>query len=97
MTTVSVRLSQEEIEKIRTLSKKEKKEKSAVMRELIRQGFIYKSMQEYREGRKSLGTLAKDLELSLSATIDLLAELGIASPLTHEDYLQSLETLRQIQ
>lgn len=96
MQTVSVRLSAEEIKKIQALSKQEKKEKSAVVRELIRQGLIYKSLREYREGRKSLGTLAKGLGLSLSATIDLLADLGVESPLEHEDYLESLEALRQI-
>lgn len=96
MQTVSIRLSEEELQKIRELSRREKKGKSTVVRELIHQGLIYKALQEYREGKKSLGTLAQDLGLSLSATIDLLADLGVESPLEHEDYLESLEALRQL-
>jgi len=56
---------------------------------------IYLYLRQYREGRKSLGTLASDLGLSVSGTIDLLAELGIEAPLDYDDYLRGLETLRQ--
>jgi hypothetical protein len=57
----------------------------------------YKALQDYRAGRKSLGTLAKDLQMPLSAVLDLLAELGIEAPLDYEDYLESLETLRRME
>lgn len=97
METVSIRLSPEEIKKIQALSKKERKGKSAIVRELIQEGLIYKALQEYRAGRKSLATLAKDLRMPLSAVLDLLADLGIEAPLTYEDYLEGLETLRQLE
>jgi hypothetical protein len=58
---------------------------------------IYKALQDYRAGRKSLGTLAKDLQMPLSAVLDLLTELGIEAPLDYEDYLEGLETLRQLE
>ena len=93
MKTVSIRLAEEEIKRIQTLSRQDRKDKSMVIRELIRQGLTYRALQEYRDGKKSLGTLASDLEISLGATIDLLAELGIESPLGHKDYLESLEAL----
>jgi hypothetical protein len=41
--------------------------------------------------------LAKDLQMPLSAVLDLLAELGIEAPLDYEDYLESLETLRRME
>ncbi len=97
MRTVSIRLGEEEIKKIQALSRQDKKDKSMVIRELIRQGLVYRFLQEYREGRKSLGTLADDLGISLSATIDLLAELGIESPLEYKDYLESLGALRHVE
>ena len=97
METVSIRLSPEEIKKIQALSKQTQKGKSAIVRELIREGLTYKALQDYRAGRKSLGTLAKDLQMPLSAVLDLLAELGIEAPLDYEDYLESLETLRQLE
>ena len=97
MKTVSIRLGEEEIKKIQSLSRLDKKDKSMVIRELIRQGLVYRFLQEYREGKKSLGTLASDLGISLSAAIDLLAELGIESPLAHKDYLESLEALGHIE
>ena len=96
MNTVSVRLSAEELKKIRALSKQEGKGKSTVVRELIREGFIYKSLQAYHEGRRSIGTLAQDLGISISATIDLLSNFGIEAPVTYDDYLESVETLQKI-
>jgi hypothetical protein len=37
----------------------------------------------------SLGTVAKRLEMPLADVIDLLAELGVRSPIEYDDYLQS--------
>lgn len=97
MRIVSVRLSAEELQMIKTLVKQEGKRRSIsiVVRELIREGFIYKALQAHRDGQKSLGSLAHDLGLSLSATINLLSKLGIESPLTYQDYLESVETLQK--
>ncbi len=97
MRTVSIRLEEEEIKKIQTLSKVDKKDKSMVIRDLIRQGLIYRFLQEYKDGKMSLGSLANELRISLSAAIDLLAEVGIESPLTHSDYLESLEALQRVE
>jgi len=94
--TVSVRLNADELKKIRALSKLEGKGKSAVVRELIREGFTFKSLQAYREGRRSIGTLAHDLGISISATIDLLSNFGIEASVTYDDYLESVETLQKI-
>jgi len=50
----------------------------------------------YREGKYSLGKVAKELDLSVSETIDLLADFGITAPLEYEDYLKGYETLKRV-
>ena len=52
------------------------------------------NLKRYKEGKISLETLAKELEFSVSETIDLLAEYGVISPISYDDYLEGLETLR---
>lgn len=92
---ISLRLGDAERRHIEELSKRHKKDKSTVARELLSQGWIYRWLKLYREGKASLGTVAKELELSLSETLDLLTELGIEAPLDYEDYLAGYETLRR--
>lgn len=48
----------------------------------------------YREGKLSLSTLSVKLELSVSETIDLLAEFGVASPIDYDDYLKGFEPFK---
>ena len=52
--------------------------------------------RDYKEGRLSLGKLARELSLSLSETIDLLKDLGINAPIEFEDYLKGYETLQKV-
>lgn len=53
-------------------------------------------VRRYREGKLSLGKLAKELEQSLSETIDFLAEMGIEAPIDYDDYVKGYETLRRV-
>jgi predicted HTH domain antitoxin len=48
----------------------------------------------YREGKMSLGTLSSKLKLSVSETIDLLAEFGVESPVDYEDYLKGFDVFK---
>ena len=43
-----------------------------------------------------LGTMAKKMDLSLSQTINLLSELGVRSPIGHDDYLESYAAARSL-
>jgi predicted HTH domain antitoxin len=54
---------------------------------------FFLNLKRYKEGKISLETLAKELDLSVSETIDLLAECGVTFPISYDDYLQGLETL----
>jgi predicted HTH domain antitoxin len=94
MPVMSVRLSEKEIKLIQALAKEEDKEKSSEARELMLAGIKYKMLLGYKEGRVSLGTLARKLGVSLSEALDLLASLGIPAPISYDDYLKGLETAR---
>jgi len=48
----------------------------------------------YKEGKLSLGSLAKKLDISISEAIDLLSKLGIESPIEYEDYLKGFEVFK---
>ena len=48
----------------------------------------------YKEGKLSLGGLAKKLDISISEAIDLLAKLGIEAPIEFEDYLKGLNVFK---
>lgn len=53
-------------------------------------------MEQYRKGRLSLGTLSQELDLSISETMDWLAEHGLQTHLDYEDYLKGLERVRKV-
>lgn len=85
---MSVRLDPEGLRRLRELARREKKEMSAVARELMDYGWVFLMLRDYREGKQSLGSFAKALGVSLSEAIDLLADLGVRSPLEYDDYLK---------
>jgi len=96
MGVVSVRLKDGQIKYIEKVAKKEGKGKAEIMRDLIEYGFDYIMIKEYKEGRVSLEKLAAELSLSVSETIDLLADYGIKAPIDYEDYLKGYETLKKV-
>ena len=91
MKVVSVRLDEKEIEMIEKLAKTQKKDKSAVTRELIDYGWHFLALKNYKDGKLSLGSLAKRLDLTVAETLDLLAEFGITAPIDFADYLKGYE------
>ena len=96
MPVMSVRLSDKEVKLIQALAQEEDKEKSSEARELMLDGIKYKMLLGYKQGKVSLGMLAKKLGMSLSDVLDLLASLGIPAPISYDDYLQGLETARKL-
>lgn len=93
---MSLRLGKEELESIRDLSNIENKDKSTVARELIRLGWIFYILRQYKDGRISTGKAAKELRMSISEFIELLAGFGIKSSLTYEDFLEGYENLKNL-
>jgi len=96
MKVLSLRLSRKEIDRIKEIATKENKKKGEAARSLLYYGWFFFNLKRYKEGRISLETLAKELDLSVSETIDLLVEYGVPSSISYDDYLEGLETLRQL-
>ncbi|MEK6673977.1 MAG: hypothetical protein AABY42_10985 [Nitrospirota bacterium] len=94
MSVISLRLKDREIKRINELSKMGHKDRSTVARELIDYGWEFLMIKLYRDGKMSLSTLASKLELSVSETIDLLAEFGVESPIDYDDYLKGFEAFK---
>jgi len=91
MGVISLRLENSELRRIDDLSSQEHKGRSTVARELIQEGLQFRMLKQYREGKLSLGSLAKSLDVSVGEVIDMLAEFGIESPVEYEDYLKGFD------
>lgn len=90
---VSFRFKEHELEHISKLSEAKKMDKTTAARELIEFGWTYYILDQYKAGRISLESAAKELHVSLSDFIDLLADVGIKSPITYDDYLEGLKNV----
>jgi predicted DNA-binding protein len=86
---MSVRLDSEVRRRLRELARREKKDVSTVARELMDYGWAFLMLREYRDGKRSLGSFSEALGIPLSEAIDLLADLGVGSPLEYDDYLKA--------
>jgi predicted HTH domain antitoxin len=93
---MSMRLRKEEVKFIEKLAKEKKVDKSTAARELIDYGKTLWIFKEYQASRLSLENAAKELDISISEFIDLLAKFGIRSPIEYEDYLKGLEALEEV-
>lgn len=92
MKVKSVRIP-EDIEKaIEYTSNVEKIEKAQSLRKLARIGFEYYIAKAYRDGKITLREASVLLNLTLSETIDLLADMGVKGNIRAEDVLASLNT-----
>ncbi|MBI5417351.1 hypothetical protein HZA55_05320 [Candidatus Poribacteria bacterium] len=94
MGVISIRLEADKIKYIKELSLKEKKDKSSVIRDLLDGGWEFYWIKLYKDNKISLGTLAKKLNKSMSEMIDALADLGIESSISYEDFLEGYENLK---
>ena len=93
---ITLRLKERELGFIESLSKKENEDKSSAARKLIGYGWIYLVLKGYKEGKLSIGKAAKQLNLTITETIELLADLGIKSPISYEDYLVGKKFAKEI-
>lgn len=93
---ITLRLKEKELGFIKELSSKENGDRSYAARKLIDYGWIYFILKNYREGKMSIGKAAKELNLSITETIELLADLGIKSPITYEDYLEGQKVAEEM-
>lgn len=93
---ITLRLKEKELGFIEEISKKENGDRSYAARKLIDYGWIYFILKSYKEGKISIGKAAKELNLTITETIELLADLGIKSPISYEDYLEGYKHAKEI-
>lgn len=93
---MSVRPGPEGFRRLKELAGREHKEMSAVARELMDYGWVFLMLREYREGKRSLGSFAKALGVPLSEAIDLLADVGVRSPVEYDDYLKGYAVASEV-
>ncbi len=95
MPVMSLRLSELELGRLKSIAREESKEKSSVARELLADGIKFKTLLAYKEGKVSLSKLGKTLGMNVSQAIDFLSTFGIQSPVSYSDYLQARATAKK--
>jgi len=93
---ISIRLDDKDLEFVKKSAKERKVEKAKILREVIEKGRLYLAIEQYRQGKISLGKAAEIANRSIGEFIDLLAELGVKNPMTKQQYLQGLKNLGKI-
>ena len=94
--TMSVRMNEENYQFLRRLSKDEKADLSAAVRELVDKGRIMLAVERYRQRKASLARAAELAGVPIGEMIEILAQYGIESNLEAEDYRRGLEHLRKV-
>ncbi|MCD6265025.1 MAG: UPF0175 family protein [Deltaproteobacteria bacterium] len=90
MKVKSMRIPEDIEHAIQYVSKVEKIEKAQSLRKLARVGFEYYVVKAYSDGKITLREASDLLTLTLSETIDLLANMGIKGNIRAKDVLASL-------
>lgn len=97
--TITTRTAEKLARKIEELAKKEKVDKSTMVRRLLADAVETKSKEEaltlYKKGRVSLWKAAKIAGISLWETIDLLVSEGIHLDYGPEELREDLEPARR--
>jgi hypothetical protein len=94
MTTKTLRLPDELVSSVRSVGRTEHIEESTAFRKLLWMGCELYTARLYSEGQITLRQAAKQLNRSLSETLDFLRQLGIKGNVSAEDTLASLKSLR---
>ena len=92
----SMRIPEDIDQAIEYVSKVEKIEKTQSLRKLARVGFEYYVVKAYRDGKITLRQASNLLKLTLSETVDLLAEMGVKGNIRAKDVLASLNSFAPI-
>lgn len=90
MKVKSMRIPEDIDQAINYVSQLEKIEKTQSLRKLARLGFEYYVAKSYKVGRITLRDASDLLKLSLSETMDLLAEIGVKGNIRAADVYASL-------
>lgn len=94
--TLSVRMSEEDFAFVNRLAREEKEDTSKEVRKLVDLGRLMLGIEKYRKKDASLGKASETAGLSISEMINKLADYGVESNLTLEDYQLGLEHLKKV-
>ena len=90
---ISFRFKPHELKHINKLSTLKNIDRTTAARKLIEYGWLHYILMQYKEGKLSLGQTAKELHIPITDLIDLLANAGIKSPISYEDFLEGLKNV----
>jgi len=93
--TLSVRISQKDYAFVNQLAREEQEDTSKEVRKLVDMGRLMLGIEKYRKKEASLGKAAEIAGLSLTEMISQLAEYGVKSNLSLEDYTTGLSNLKK--
>ena len=93
--TLSVRVDAEDYAFLVGFAAAEREDISKAARELLGRGRVLLAVERYRSGKASLERAAEIAGLSITETMDTLAELGVEANLEKEDYLASLSNVKR--
>ena len=93
--TLSVRMSQEDYAFVSHLAREENEDASKEVRKLVDMGRLMLAIEKYRKREASLGKAAELAGISIVEMINKLAEFGVKSNLTMEDYSSGLARLKE--
>ena len=83
---VTLRLSTPDIALLERLGKKEKKDRSTTLRDLVTKGRLYVAIEKYSTSEASLEKAAEIAGITVSQMMQLLERFGIETKLTLTDY-----------
>lgn len=93
---LSMRIDKEDLDFVSLEAEEEKSDKTTVIRKLLGKGRLHLAMEQYRRGKISIGKAAQKAGLTISEMMDKLAEFGVKSPVTKEQYLLGLKNAEQM-
>ena len=94
--TLSVRIEKDDYGFLKKMSVENKEEVSKAIRHLVSEGRVMHAIDCYKKGKASLGKAAEIAGVTISEMLDLLAEFGVKSNITYEDYAEGLKNLRKV-
>jgi hypothetical protein len=93
---LSVRLDEHWLERLRLISRDKSADLSSIARDLMEHGWVYMKIRDYRQGKLSFASFAKETNLSLIEAIRFLGELGVRSPLDYDLYLRGYKVAAEL-
>ncbi|MBI4210314.1 MAG: UPF0175 family protein [Candidatus Diapherotrites archaeon] len=93
---LSMRIDKADLDFVSLEAKEKKADKTAIIRSLIGKGRLHLAMEQYRKGKVSIGKAAQKAGITISEMMDKLAEFGVKSPVTKEQYLLGLKNAEKI-